>query len=203
MHLPRTRRAPARAAPHHALCRISATPIATCQVREFQMLRTLRHPNIIRLYGAYETPRKRAHPDAVGPCAPCCCCLICHLRSCAVYLVTELAGGGELMKRLPESTRVYSEEMVRTCAPRAANEIRSLPEPEPYSERNPSRFLSRGLDELLLFDRCLGPRRYVMTLLEAVMYMHEKNCVHRDLKPENVLLSDMTENAQASSGHLL
>ena len=39
-----------------------------------------------------------------------------------------------------------------------------------------------------------------MTLLEAVMYMHEKNCVHRDLKPENVLLSDMTENAQASIG---
>ena len=27
-------------------------------VREFQMLRSLRHPNIIRLYAAYETPRK-------------------------------------------------------------------------------------------------------------------------------------------------
>ena len=27
-------------------------------VREFQMLRSLRHPNIIRLYAAYETPKK-------------------------------------------------------------------------------------------------------------------------------------------------
>ena len=27
-------------------------------VREFQMLRSLRHPNIIRLFAAYETPRK-------------------------------------------------------------------------------------------------------------------------------------------------
>ena len=74
-----------RAAPPHAppltcaLRRTSATPGATCQVREFQMLRTLRHPNIIRLYGAYETPRKRARPDAITPHAhasqPCTCCL--------------------------------------------------------------------------------------------------------------------------------
>ena len=33
-------------------------PRATPQVREFQMLRSLRHPNIIRLYAAYETPKK-------------------------------------------------------------------------------------------------------------------------------------------------
>ena len=43
-------------------------------VREFQMLRALRHPNVIRLYAAYETPRK-------------------------LYLVTELATGGEVSHR--------------------------------------------------------------------------------------------------------
>ena len=32
-------------------------------VREFQMLRSLRHPNIIRLFAAYETPRK-LYPQA-------------------------------------------------------------------------------------------------------------------------------------------
>ena len=47
-------------------------------VREFQMLRALRHNNIIRLYAAYETPRK-------------------------LYLVTELSTGGELMKRLEQT----------------------------------------------------------------------------------------------------
>lgn len=94
-------------------------------VREFQILRSLRHPNIIRLYGAYETPRK-------------------------LYLVTELASGGQLMKRLGDSAAVYSEDAVRV---------------------------------------------HVRTLLDAVSYMHEKNCVHRDLKPENVLLSDMSDTA--------
>lgn len=57
-------------------------------VREFQMLRALRHPNIIRLYAAYETPRK-------------------------LYLVTELSTGGELMKRLGSDDKVYSEDDVR------------------------------------------------------------------------------------------
>jgi len=57
-------------------------------VREFQMLRSLRHRNIIRLYAAYETPKK-------------------------LYLVTELASGGELMKRLGSDSSVYSEDEVR------------------------------------------------------------------------------------------
>ena len=57
-------------------------------VREFQMLRALRHANIIRLYAAYETPRK-------------------------LYLVTELSTGGELMKRLGSDASVYSEDEVR------------------------------------------------------------------------------------------
>jgi len=57
-------------------------------VREFQMLRSLRHRNIIRLYAAYETPRK-------------------------LYLVTELASGGELMKRLGSDSSVYSEDEVK------------------------------------------------------------------------------------------
>jgi len=57
-------------------------------VREFQMLRALRHANIIRLFAAYESPRK-------------------------LYLVTELATGGELMKRLGSDASVYSEDEVR------------------------------------------------------------------------------------------
>ena len=57
-------------------------------VREFQMLRALRHPNIIRLYAAYESPHK-------------------------LYLVTELASGGELMKRLATTEKTYSEDAVR------------------------------------------------------------------------------------------
>jgi calcium/calmodulin-dependent protein kinase I len=57
-------------------------------VREFQMLRALRHKNIVRLYAAYETPRR-------------------------LYLVTELATGGELMKRLGSDHNTYSEDAVR------------------------------------------------------------------------------------------
>jgi len=57
-------------------------------VREFQMLRALRHTNIIRLFAAYETPRK-------------------------LYLVTELSTGGELMKRLGSDANVYSEDVAK------------------------------------------------------------------------------------------
>ena len=57
-------------------------------VREFQMLRALRHQNIIRLYAAYETPRK-------------------------LYLVTELSTGGELLKHLGSTASVYSEDQVK------------------------------------------------------------------------------------------
>eukprot|EP00908_Phaeocystis_cordata_P019326 Transcript_30834.p1 GENE.Transcript_30834~~Transcript_30834.p1 ORF type:complete len:440 (-),score=158.92 Transcript_30834:570-1889(-) len=58
-------------------------------VREFNMLCSLRHQNIIRLYAAYETPSR-------------------------LYLVTELATGGELMKRLGSDANhaVYSEDEV-------------------------------------------------------------------------------------------
>jgi hypothetical protein len=107
------------------------------QVREFQMLRALRHCNIIRLFAAYETPRKlylvtevRA-PPTTSPCTlrpSCClprarCCAYtsrapgapttahCHARRAAS---SQLATGGELMKRLGSDTSVYSEE----CASR-------------------------------------------------------------------------------------
>ena len=43
----------------HACAEMPTLPPAYyLQVREFQMLRALRHPNIIRLFAAYETPRK-------------------------------------------------------------------------------------------------------------------------------------------------
>jgi serine/threonine protein kinase len=57
-------------------------------VQEFKVLRKVRHPNIIRLYGAYET---RQH----------------------LYLVTELAAGGPLLKRRkPIAESVLSEDVV-------------------------------------------------------------------------------------------
>ena len=61
-------------------------------VREVQILSVLRHPNIIRLYAAYESPKR-------------------------LFLVMEYADGGELMKRLGDfpmnDNGTYSEEMVR------------------------------------------------------------------------------------------
>ena len=47
--------------------------------------------------------------------------------------------------------------------------------------------ISRGAQDVV--------RTYVRTMLDAIDYMHERNCVHRDLKPENVLLSDRSEAA--------
>ena len=54
------------------------------------MLCALRHPNIVTLHAAYESPAR-------------------------LYLVTELASGGELMRRLGSDSnrRVYSEDEVR------------------------------------------------------------------------------------------
>ena len=55
------------------------------------MLCELRHPNIVKLHAAYESPVR-------------------------LYLVTELASGGELMRRLGSDTNrpVYSEDEART-----------------------------------------------------------------------------------------
>ena len=55
------------------------------------MLCELRHPNIVTLHAAYESPVR-------------------------LYLVTELASGGELMRRLGSDTNrpVYSEDEART-----------------------------------------------------------------------------------------
>merc|ERR1719231_2160264 len=55
------------------------------------MLKSLTHPNIIRLFAAYESPRM-------------------------LYLVTELATGGELMLRLGHNeftAEVYSEDAMK------------------------------------------------------------------------------------------
>ncbi len=58
-------------------------------VREFSLMCKLNHPNIIKLYGAYETPRR-------------------------LYLVMELATGGQLMARLAETDqKFYSEALVQ------------------------------------------------------------------------------------------
>ena len=57
-------------------------------VREFQMLRALRHPNIIRLFAAYETPRKLylvTEVRAIPRRPPLCSC------SCGVRLLTPIA----------------------------------------------------------------------------------------------------------------
>ena len=60
-------------------------------VNEFEVLKRLRHPNIIRIVDAYESPT--------------------HL-----CLVTELATGGELMHRISQENSTYSEgEMRRHC----------------------------------------------------------------------------------------
>ena len=46
------------------------------------------------------------------------------------------------------------------------------------------------------FDLCLNLKKrsedigrfFIRQIIDAVEFMHSKNCVHRDLKPENILL---------------
>mmetsp|Transcript_17867 Transcript_17867/g.38618 ORF Transcript_17867/g.38618 Transcript_17867/m.38618 type:complete len:380 (-) Transcript_17867:835-1974(-) len=57
-------------------------------MREFEVLRSLRHPNIVRMEEAYETPTY-------------------------LILVCQLARGGELMHRIAEENHVYTEDEVR------------------------------------------------------------------------------------------
>ena len=57
-------------------------------MREFKVLRSLNHKNIVNLQDAYETPT-------------------------SLILVCELATGGELMHRIAEENDVYTEEEVK------------------------------------------------------------------------------------------
>ena len=57
-------------------------------MREFKVLRSLNHKNIVNLQDAYETPS-------------------------SLILVCELATGGELMHRIAEENDIYTEDEVR------------------------------------------------------------------------------------------
>ena len=55
-----------------------------------------------------------------------------------------------------------------------------------------------------LFDRIVGMGKYseedaryfTFKLLNAVLYLHDRQICHRDLKPENILLASQEENAE-------
>ena len=86
--------------PHLSLARSCTGPLPPgIQAREFQILRLLRHPHIIRLHAAYETPT-------------------------SFFMVTELAAGGDLISRLGEG----NPRRFETCTEvRAACSTRTLP----------------------------------------------------------------------------
>lgn len=92
---------------------------------EVEILRSIQHPNIVRLFDIYESPHR-------------------------LYLVMELLTGGELFDRIVGLGK-YSEE---------------------------------------------DARYYTFKLLNAVLYLHDRNICHRDLKPENILLASASLDAE-------
>ncbi|KAL1528005.1 hypothetical protein AB1Y20_009376 [Prymnesium parvum] len=92
---------------------------------EVEILRSMRHPNIVQLYEFFESETK-------------------------LYLVMELLTGGELFDRIVGLGR-YSEE---------------------------------------------DARYFTFKLLNAVLYLHDRNICHRDLKPENILLETKSPNSE-------
>mmetsp|Transcript_15077 Transcript_15077/g.21516 ORF Transcript_15077/g.21516 Transcript_15077/m.21516 type:complete len:524 (-) Transcript_15077:323-1894(-) len=84
---------------------------------EIEALRSLKHPNIIKLYDVYATDDK-------------------------IYIVMELMQGGELFDYVVKKGTLNEEE--------ASHIVRQI--------------------------------------VNALVYMHDKNIIHRDLKPENLLL---------------
>jgi len=92
---------------------------------EVQILRSIQHPNIVRLYDVYESPNR-------------------------LYLVMELLTGGELFDRIVGLGK-FSED---------------------------------------------DARYFTFKMLNAVLYLHDRNICHRDLKPENILLASPEHDAE-------
>lgn len=92
---------------------------------EVEILRSINHPNIVRLFEVYESPSR-------------------------IYIVMELFTGGELFDRIVGLGK-YSEE---------------------------------------------DARYFTFKLLNAVLYLHDRNICHRDLKPENILLATADPDAE-------
>ena len=87
--------------------------------REFQILRLLYHPNIIRLYSAHETPT-------------------------TFFMVTELASGGDLVNRLGEGTSRHFEACTEVRYP-FADMTASHSRRAPMSHQGKARVYARAL----------------------------------------------------------
>lgn len=92
---------------------------------EFEILKSLDHPNIVRLYEMYVDDKN-------------------------FFLISEYCEGGELFDRIKKA-KCFSEEIVA---------------------------------------------KYMLQILSAVCYCHEKGIVHRDLKPENILFTSKENDDQ-------
>ena len=171
---------------------------------EVDILRSIRHPNIVQLFEVYETTTK-------------------------LYLVMELLTGGELFDRIVGLGKCAPRVGVRrdersidrkdtkgvgwsgrghwlqVARGEARPALRSLP-PAPLPSTPPAPLPPAPLPPVPYASAVLGDsaewspsrhpryseeyaRYFTFKLLNAVLYLHDRNICHRDLKPENILLA--------------
>lgn len=165
--------------------RVSVDKVEMLQA-EIDVLRTIDHPNLVRLYEVHETAAK-------------------------LYLVMELCTGGAA-RRAPRARRAKrpspgrargrrpSFRAIPHTAPALTCTRRTRATPHDHGHRRRAPFPLPGelFDKIVTLGKYTeeDARLFAFKLLNAVLYLHDKNICHRDLKPENILLASPDEDAE-------
>jgi serine/threonine protein kinase len=167
--------------------------------REYEVLRGLDHPNVVRVYeaGVFEGYSYIAMELVLG----------LDLRA---YLSPALDAPSTLEEKLPSGDRSGDEDPEGSSAGGGAAAIRALAAMMDEPETEPERWLGAPagpeaaappgaraaphspavLDALNHPARVERLRAALAQVADALAYVHGKGLVHRDLKPSNVMVDD-------------
>lgn len=130
--------------------------------REMEIQTSLRHPNILRLFGWFHDNER-------------------------IFLILEYAHGGELYGVLKQNGHLTEQQAATVSLSLAPSPLLIPILPEMFTLLQC--WLCNASQLILVMKLMAFPLfQYIASLSQALAYCHGKCVIHRDIKPENLLL---------------